>query len=37
MSDEYLKISNDIYEMEQSLPKIEQELREAKEDFEKNY
>ena len=36
-SDEYLKISNDIDQMEQSLPKMERELREAKEDLEKNY
>ena len=32
---EYRKISNDIDEMKQNLPKKEQELREAKRELEK--
>ena len=34
---EYRKISNDIDEMKQSLPKNKQELREAKRELEKKY
>ena len=34
---EYRKISNDIDEMKQNLPKKEQELREAKRKLEKKY
>ena len=34
---EYRKISNDIDEMKQNLPKKEQELREANERLEKRY